>query len=97
MNRIRTIGRRMALLVGLATALLATVGAVPAFARTFPPPDLGCRSCAPAPGGMPGWQIALIVVGAVAAVVVLAAVLIHRVRVARQQVTVSERLAVPGK
>jgi hypothetical protein len=96
-NRIRNIGRRIALLTGLATALLTATGTVPAFAREVPPPDVGCGSCAPAVGGMPGWQVALIVVAAVAAVTIVAVALIHRARVARRQVGTPQRQAVSGK
>ncbi len=95
MNRIRAIGRRIALLSGLAVALLA-VGVVPAFASQAPPLNAGFGST-PGSGGTPGWQIALIIVGAVVAAVVVATVLIHRVRAARRPVTTPRRVAVPGK
>jgi hypothetical protein len=78
MNPIRHIRRIAAVLAGLAAALVA-VGATPAFAKVMPPPG-GFASSAQAPaqlppvihtvtrtvvvGGMPGWQIALIAVGA---------------------------------
>jgi hypothetical protein len=86
MNRIRRAGRRIALLAGLAAALLAA-GTVPAFALQAPP-AAGGGVFTPSPsapvyvvgGGMPGWQIALIAV--VAAVV--AAIVAVRVDRARQ-------------
>jgi hypothetical protein len=61
--------RLFAALVTLAGAMLALAIAPAAFARPLPPPDC-CASDANAPvtvitaGGMPGWQIALIAVGA---------------------------------
>jgi hypothetical protein len=88
MHRIRAIGRLTALLTGLATALLAAT-AIPAFAQHLPP-DAGT----PAPaaqlpvhtvvvGGMAGWQIAMIAIGA-AVTAAVAAVILDRTRVARQ-------------
>ena len=98
MNRIRATGRRIALLSGLAAALLA-IGVVPAFARQVPPPGSG-GVLAPSPSapveGMPGWQIALIALGA-AVVAAIVAVRVDRARAARQQVVTAQRLAVPGK
>ena len=97
MNRIRATGRRIALLSGLAAALLA-VGVVPAFAMQAPPVG-GDEVLAPVyavSGGMPGWQIALIALGA-AVVAAIVAVRVDRARAARQQVVTAQRLAVPGK
>jgi len=81
MNRIRTIGRRIALLTSLAVALLAAIGAVPAFAVQAPPAAGGGvfvpTSSPSVPvyvGGMPGWQIALIAVGAAIAAATVAVV-----------------------
>jgi hypothetical protein len=91
MNRIRTIGRRIALLACLATGLLTATGAIPAFARPIPPTG-GCGPCAPvAAAGMPGWELALIVAGAVVAVAatVVVAIVIHRIRAARRPVPAS--------
>jgi hypothetical protein len=68
MNRIRRI---RAVLAALAGTLLALAAASPAFARPWPPPGVPSAPVrAPAQvhtiviGGMPGWQIALIAVGA---------------------------------
>ena len=71
MNTIRHIRRFAAVLVGLAAAVL---GATPAFATPVPDPGAGYVAPAFVPaqvqvrtiaaGGMPGWQIALIAVGA---------------------------------
>jgi hypothetical protein len=97
MNRICAAGRRIALLSGLAVALLA-VGVVPAFAMQAPP-VAGGDVLAPAPyavGGMPGWQIALIALGA-AVVAAIVAVRADRARAARQQVVTAQRLAMPSK
>ena len=71
MNPIRHIRRLAAVLAGVAaTCLVAT----PAFARLAPDPGAGYVTPATSPaqvqyrtivaGGMPGWQIALIAVGA---------------------------------
>jgi len=71
MNPIRHIRRFAAVMAGLAAAVL---GATPAFARLVPDPGAGYVAPASVPvqvqvrtvvaGGMPGWQIALIAVGA---------------------------------
>ena len=86
MNRIRCIRRIAALLAGLAAASLA-FGATPAFAMWVPNP--GAQQNVPPVqparvvthtvvlGGMPGWQITLIAVGA-ALVAAAAAVLVER-------------------
>jgi hypothetical protein len=81
MNRIRTIGRRITLLTGLAIALLVATGAVPAFAVQAPPAAGGgvfVPTSSPSPpvyvGGMPGWQIALIAVGAAIAAATVAVI-----------------------
>jgi hypothetical protein len=84
MNRIRSIHAAMATLAG---ALLALVGAPAAFASK--PPGYGRPATTPttvhviATGGMPGWQITLIAVGA-ALVAAIVAVLLDRVRMARK-------------
>jgi hypothetical protein len=92
MNHIR---RTAAILGGLAAALVA-FGGTPAFARLLPPGPGGpvhpLVPPAPAPavphtvvvGGMPGWQIALIAVGA-ALLAATVAVLADRARAARRQ------------
>jgi hypothetical protein len=71
MNPIRHIRRALAVLAGLTAAVLA-LGATPAFARLEPDPGAGYVAPAAVPaqvrtivaGGMPGWQIALIALGA---------------------------------
>ena len=93
MNLIQCIGRLAAVLAGLGGAALASIIVAPAaFAVREPPPGGGGGAPAsPAPpdtvavvaGGMPGWQIALIAVGAALLAAVLA-VLLHRVWAARR-------------
>ena len=92
MNRIR---RLAAILAGLAGALLAVAAVAPAaLAQQFPPRPPGWNKHPPVPppragtyivvaGGMPGWQIALIAVGA-ALLAATAAVLADRARAARR-------------
>jgi hypothetical protein len=93
MNHIR---RTAAALTALAATLLATAAAAPAaFAMQVPPPgELGGHPVKHAPmapahtqtivtGGMPGWQIALIVVGA-ALLAATVAVVLDRARAARR-------------
>ena len=87
MNRTRPcrpIRRLARALAALATALLATTAAAPAaFAKPIPPPGGGDAAVPPPPvhtviiGGMPGWQIALIAIGA-ALLAATAAVLLDR-------------------
>jgi hypothetical protein len=96
MNRIRIIGRRISLLTGLVTALLAAAGTVPAFASPAPPLNGGFGS-APAGGGTPGWQIALIIVAVAFAAAAVVTVLVHRARAARRQAAAPQRVPVPGK
>jgi hypothetical protein len=89
MNPIRRIRRFAAVLAGLAAALVA-FGAAPAFAVPPPPRD-GPAGTTVAPasvhtvvvGGTPGWQIALIAIGA-ALVAAAAAVFLDRARRARR-------------
>jgi len=86
MNRISRTRRTLAVLAG---ALLASAGAAPAaFAMPLPPPGGSPGSSAPpvqliTAGGMPGWQIALIALGA-ALFAAVAAVLLDRARAARR-------------
>ena len=93
MNHIRRIA---AALTALTATLLATAAAAPAaFAMQVPPPgELGSNPVGHAPiapahtqtiviGGMPGWQIALIAVGAALLAAVLA-VLLDRTWAARR-------------
>jgi|SoiMetStandDraft_2_1073263.scaffolds.fasta_scaffold232158_3 hypothetical protein len=92
MGVIRIIRRLTCILAGLAAALVACTAAAPAaLAVRVPPPgmgDPGGRVVRPPVhtvivGGMPGWQIALIAVGAALLAAVLA-VLLDRVWAARQ-------------
>ncbi|HEX3193356.1 MAG TPA: hypothetical protein VHS30_26635 [Streptosporangiaceae bacterium] len=85
MNHFRRI---LAAAITLAGAMLALATAPAAFARPLPPPDC-CATGANAPvtlitgGGMPGWQITLIAVGAALAGAALA-VLLDRAWAARK-------------
>jgi len=96
MNPIRRIRRFAAVLAGLACAWLGLAAAAPAaFATPHPIPDPGGAtgniSTPPLPvqvhtvvvGGMPGWQIALLVIGA-ALLAATVAVLLDRARAARR-------------
>jgi hypothetical protein len=80
--------RTFAAVITLASAVLALATAPAAFAMPLPPPDC-CDSGANGPvtlitgGGMPGWQITLIAVGAALAAAALA-VLLDRARAARK-------------
>jgi hypothetical protein len=93
MNRTQRIRRRCAaVLAALAAATTWAGGAPAAFAAPVPPPGTGKagRGGHPAPagtsaiGGIHGWQIILIAIGAVLAGAVLA-VLYDRARTARQE------------
>ena len=102
MNRLHTIRRLAMILTGLTGALLAfCAGAAPAaFASVLggdphgrpglvsPPEPSLPQAHALATGGMPGWQIALIVAGAALLGAALA-VTVQRLRAARRRVTVS--------
>ena len=74
--------RILAAVITLAGAGLALATAPAALARPLPPPDC-CATGANAPvtvitgGGMPGWQITLIAVGAALAGAILAVLLDH--------------------
>ena len=97
MNPIRTVRRLACMLTGLATALAAAVMAAPAaFAATRPSPPPGVLSryepllvphTVPAhthaaiTGGLAGWEITLIVVGA-AILAAIVAVLLRRAQAA---------------
>jgi len=101
MNSLHTIRRRAMILTGLTGALLAfCAGAAPAaFASVLggdphgrpglvsPPEPPLPQTHALATGGMPGWQIALIVAGA-AMVAAATAVLLDRARSARRHTAV---------
>jgi hypothetical protein len=90
MNGIRHIRRIATVLAGLAAAVLL---ATPAFARLVPDPGAGYVAPASVPvqvqvhtivaGGMPGWQIALIAIGA-ALLAATVAVLADRGRAAHR-------------
>jgi hypothetical protein len=92
MNRTRPFRplRRVAgILAALATALLAAAAAAPA-AFALPAPPIGEYPVSPPPpvqvvvaGGMPGWQIALIAIGA-AILAATAAVFLDRARTTRR-------------
>jgi hypothetical protein len=95
MNPLERIRRFAAVLAGLAGALVA-FGATPAFAMRVPPPGGSGITTSPAGtttppaevhtvvvGGMPGWQVALIAVGA-ALLAATVAVLLDRTRTARR-------------
>jgi hypothetical protein len=91
MNRIHPIRRAAGILAGLAGALLALAAASPAaFAVHVPPPgDTGGTVQPPrqvhtiVTGGMPGWQITLIVVVA-AVIAATVAVIVDRAWAARR-------------
>jgi hypothetical protein len=91
MNRIQ---RCLAVLAGLATALATCTAASAAPAIRVPPPGTGDTGTPPVPsavhtvtvGGMPGWQITLIAVGAALAAAALA-VLIDRAWASRRRAT----------
>ena len=89
-RRIRRTAGTLATLAGLACACLGLAVAAPAaFARTLPPFGVSGAATTPAPppaqvrtvvvGGMAGWQIALIAVGAALAAATIA-VLLDRAR-----------------
>jgi hypothetical protein len=80
--------RLAAALAAIICAVLASAAVVPAASATIPIPPGGPAVPAPAvrlvtEGGMAGWQIALIALGA-ALVAATAAVLLDRARAARQ-------------
>jgi hypothetical protein len=92
MSRIQSIRRLAGFVAGLATAVLAAAVSAPAALAVHVPPPGGTRVSPPVvvqthtivQGGMPGWQIALIALGAALAAAVLA-VLVYRARLARHQ------------
>ena len=90
MNHVRHIHRMAGVLAGLAVALLGSA-ATPAFASQ-PPIGPAVPLVPPAQvnmivtGGMPGWQITLIAVGA-ALLAATVALLLDRVRTARRKPT----------
>jgi len=97
MNRLPTTGRLAVIVTGLAGALLALcAGAASASAAALAPqggdphgrPGLPAHTHPPVTGGMPGWQITLLVAGAVLLAAALAAAA-HRIRSARQRVSTS--------
>jgi hypothetical protein len=95
MTIIKRFRRLTAVLAGLGFAMLASAAAASAATTTLTPPGGGGGGTGPAPvvqtvvvGGMPGWQIALITIGA-ALVAAIAAVLVDRARSARQRLVTS--------
>lgn len=91
MNLISCIRRLAGVLAGLVVALVAFGSAAPAaFAEIVPPPgDYGGGSpqiYTVVTGGMPGWQITLITIGA-ALLASVVAVSLDRARAARHRVT----------
>jgi hypothetical protein len=90
MNAIRAIRRSAAILAGLvAAALLAAIAATPAaFAADLPHPGAHPRHPFPFPphthaavaSAMPGWQVALVVGGAVLVAATIAGGLVERAR-----------------
>jgi hypothetical protein len=85
MNRIRHLTYALAAVA----ALILSVGTVPAFAERVPPPGAGdypqqvTTAHVVVTGGMPGWQIALIAVGAALLAAALA-VIADRARTAHR-------------
>jgi hypothetical protein len=81
--------RILAAVITLAGAMLALATAPAAFAHPLPPSDCCASDAAPGPvtvitgGGMPGWQITLIAVGAALAGAAMA-ILLDRARAARK-------------
>jgi hypothetical protein len=81
--------RILAAVITLVGTVLALATAPAAFAKPLPPPDCCTGRAADAPitvitgGGMPGWQITLIAVGAALAGAAIALLLDH-VRAARK-------------
>jgi hypothetical protein len=92
MSRIQSIRRLAGFVAGLATALLTAAITMPAALAVHVPPPGATTESPPVvvhtrtivEGGMPGWQIVLIAVGAAVAAAVLA-VLIDRARLARRK------------
>ena len=93
MSRIQSIRRLAGVVAVLATAVLAAALTAPAALAVQVPPPGGTSGDSPTlviqprtvvDGGMPGWQIALIAVGAAVAAAVLA-VLADRARLDRRQ------------
>ncbi len=94
MNFIQRIRRLAGVVAGLVGAIVAFTAAAPAaLAMRVPPPgDTGWvtppQIRTVVTGGTPGWQIALIAIGA-ALLASVAAVLLDRARTARRRVTAS--------
>jgi hypothetical protein len=91
MNPIKHLRRFAAVVAGLAAAMMAL--ATPAFAMRYPQPGDTGGASGPVPpvqvhtvvtGGMPGWQIALIAIGA-ALVAATLAVLVERTRASHRK------------
>ena len=92
MNLTRHIRRTAVALAALTATLFGALGATPAFARLEPDPGSGYVAPVSIParivvtGGTPGWQIALIAVGAALLAAALA-VLADRTLTARRTAT----------
>jgi hypothetical protein len=92
MSRTQSIRRLAGFVAGLATAVLAAAITMPAALAVHVPPPGGTTGSPPVvvhtrtivEGGMPGWQIVLIAIGAAVAAAVLA-VLMDRARLARRK------------
>jgi hypothetical protein len=92
MNPIRRLGAALAGLAGVQLTFAAVPAVAPALARPFPPrppgwnkhPPPGAGSHIVVVGGMPGWQIALIAIGA-ALLAATAAVLADRAWTTRRK------------
>ena len=104
MNPIRHIRRSAAALVGLVATVLVALGATPAFAAV-PRPDSGDGFAGPVTdaspiqfhtivaGGTPGWQIALIAVGAALIAAALAVFADRAITARRRAITARRRAA----
>ncbi len=77
------LGATVATLATLAGPASAATGMIPAGETTAPPVNAAPAVTTVVAGGMPGWQIALIAVGA-ALVAAVVAVLLDRARLARR-------------
>jgi hypothetical protein len=90
------LGRRAAFLIAAVSGLLASVTTVPAFAQPKPMGDGADTSVTTAPfaqvtstGGMPGWQIALIAIGAALAAAAIAIVVDRKLAARRHPASVA--------
>jgi hypothetical protein len=87
---IRTARHFAAAVVGVLASLAAVCAAAPAaFAMPLSPVDQGTGATVASHSGTPGWEIALIAIGAVMLVSLLVAVVLHRHAPARLNRAVS--------